>query len=341
MLYRNAVPGPRPAQVRDAGTTICVQVLELPVAVFLPAMVLALCLLGLAEWIAYREPEELILQVCIVVLILAGIAVFVAGSFFRVVPALPPHLAVVTRFGKPTGAVKSAGLQCFPFYKVFTGAILVPLTPRTMEFTSTPVMSRDGAQVKFSINMTWTPSPEHAVLFVEQGGQVERAIGDVFNERLRTWAAGSDWRYMLTDEGCKAAATSCLAGLGLISDEEKSIPRFLSGMSFLVIAGRAVVLRQLILTSVLLSEDLVGAAGAYAHKVESVNADGLELSSLASWLKDTMATLGCDAQKAAELIQTQLHKVSKSIRQTDVNISVKLSAEEIDVLRQWRASRIK
>jgi hypothetical protein len=54
-----------------------------------------------------------------------------------------------------------------------------------------------------------------------------------------------------------------------------------------------------------------------------------------------MATLGCDAQKAAELIQTQLHKVSKSIRQTDVNISVKLSAEEIDVLRQWRASRIK
>ena len=111
------------------------------------------------------------------------------GSCLGLFPSVgsPKHFAVVTRFGQRTGDTKEEGLRFFFLYPHVQGAILMPTDRRTHSISFPQTLSRDSAQIGFEINLAWTPSPDHAIAFLDNGEATgaESALDGIFKDRLR------------------------------------------------------------------------------------------------------------------------------------------------------------
>lgn len=106
----------------------------------------------------------------LILLILGATAIFFAISL-RHVPAQPPHIAVVTFLGTRLRQVKREGYRLFPFYPVFFNGILIDMTKRTLNLPRQPIRTGDYAEMDVSIGITWTPSEEHALEYLDHGGE--------------------------------------------------------------------------------------------------------------------------------------------------------------------------
>jgi len=117
---------------------------------------------------------------------LFGAVSLVLGTSLRLIP--PRHFAVVTCFGRRTGEVRIEGLGLFVLYPWVYAAHLVPAERRTRNISFPQVLSRDFAQIRFEIDLAWTPSPEHGISYVDNGEATGAgsAVDAILKDRLRS-----------------------------------------------------------------------------------------------------------------------------------------------------------
>jgi regulator of protease activity HflC (stomatin/prohibitin superfamily) len=244
-------------------------------------------------------------------LILLGIAALVLASSLRLVP--PRHFAVVTRFGRPTGKTRREGLGFFWFYPHVEGAVLIPLDRCTRQISFPQVFSRDSAQVRFEIDLAWTASPDDVIAFIDNG-RAEGAgtsLDAVFKDRIRGWAATTDWRDMLTASTLVTAY--CVAGLTTETVSPQTVAQLHCAAGTLRIPALGIVLNRLNVTSVLPSAALAEAAEEDAVRREKGRASERELADTIGYIRKVMTDLGCTRDQAVEFLQLERGKVSKSV----------------------------
>ncbi|OGZ33956.1 MAG: hypothetical protein A2Y98_00580 [Candidatus Portnoybacteria bacterium RBG_19FT_COMBO_36_7] len=127
-----------------------------------------------------------------------AIVVFLLGGAIlqglRKIPAEPPHIAVVTRFGKRTGKVEKEGWRFFPGYPYFYGFILVDVTKKNQDMPNEVVRTPDLAEIKIPVSITWTPLSKNLIDFLNSGGEkgVKAILEDIVRERIREWAISDE-----------------------------------------------------------------------------------------------------------------------------------------------------
>jgi regulator of protease activity HflC (stomatin/prohibitin superfamily) len=280
----------------------------------------------------------------VVLIVLLGITALVLGTSLRIVPSSPPYMAIVTFFGRPTKMIKRSGLGFFLFYPHIMGEILIPLSLRTIDLSTLELMSSDSARVKFQVHLTWAPVEAYpdvlvyADLFIKGGPgptQVEAALRERFLQQLRPWAMSTDWRGMSSESACASFAQDCLARF---NPDTVAVHEFLGGSAPLRIPSLGIVLHRLNLTDVRYSDDLIRAAEKLPLKIETLKPETLGLLTFNDWIKKTMTDLGCSYAEAADLIQTQLGVVPKTITRTQVSLDV-LSSDQLATLLEWVSNR--
>jgi regulator of protease activity HflC (stomatin/prohibitin superfamily) len=171
------------------------------------------------------------------ILILLGFVLVFFATSLRRIPADPPHVAVVTFFGKRTRQIKKEGYRLFPFYPVVFGAIPISITKVHQDLSPQRVRAHDNAELEVAVATTWTPSEDYAIEYLNNGGEggVRKVLEDMISQRLREWARspGNTWDYVLSakDEATVAVIRD-IAGLSaqLSADEvDQLIGRIRSG----------------------------------------------------------------------------------------------------------------
>jgi regulator of protease activity HflC (stomatin/prohibitin superfamily) len=135
---------------------------------------------------------------------MTGFLFFLAIAFFlvggavlqglRKIPADPPQIAAVTRWGKRTGEFKKEGWRFFPGYPYFYGFILVDMTKKNQDLPNEVVRTPDLAEVKIPVSITWTPLDEELINYLNSGGEkgVKAILEDIVRERIREWAISDE-----------------------------------------------------------------------------------------------------------------------------------------------------
>lgn len=127
--------------------------------------------------------------------------VAVGGGLFlqglKCIPAQPPHVAVLTVFGRRIEVVKKEGWRFFPLYPWWHGAILVNVTKVNQDLPEQKVRTPELAELSVPVSITWIPAKDSGaqlIEFLDSGGRkgVETILEDVVRERLREWAISNE-----------------------------------------------------------------------------------------------------------------------------------------------------
>ncbi len=241
--------------------------------------------------------------------VLIGFAVLVLGCSLRLVP--PRHIALVTRFGRRTGEVKTEGLRFFLFYPHVSGAILVSLDRHVHSISFPMVLSRDSAQIRFEITVAWTPSPSHICAYLDNNevGGTEAALDGIFKDRLRSWAAATDWR----DITSTLVTAFFVTGLSAAKPSPQIVEQLQSCSASLTVPSLGIDLNRLNVTSFLPSDKLAEAVQEDVIRKEKGKADERELQNAINYIRKVMTDLGCNRDEAKEFIQLEHGKISKQI----------------------------
>jgi regulator of protease activity HflC (stomatin/prohibitin superfamily) len=143
-------------------------------------------------------------------LISGGLLTFLfVYSSIRVVPADPPHKAILVFLGKRQKIVLNEGWNWLPLSPIIFDAILIEVRKVNQDLTEQEVRTPDYASLLMKISITWTPgrkgtNEEQAEALIEylNSGEkegVKTIIEDVIKDRLRAWAFSeeggpSDWK---------------------------------------------------------------------------------------------------------------------------------------------------
>lgn len=134
---------------------------------------------------------------------LALVALFLFSSI-QMVPASPPHKAILTFLGKRQNIVLDEGWNYVPLHPWMFGLILVKVEKVNDDLNPQEVMTPDNAKLSVSESITWKPGikdkPESFITFLNSGGEkgVRKIIYDMAEDRTKTWARSnregpSDW----------------------------------------------------------------------------------------------------------------------------------------------------
>lgn len=146
--------------------------------------------------------------------IVLGGLVFLVGAYilwgFRKIPAQPPHVALITIFGKRQKKLKEEGWRFFHLYPYWYGYIKINVTKVNQDLPKQTVRTPDLAELEIPISVTWTPawkikevvaeheterkSPEYLIEYLNSGGEagVRTILEDIIRERLREWSISSE-----------------------------------------------------------------------------------------------------------------------------------------------------
>jgi len=130
----------------------------------------------------------------------------ITGAFFmlfvissiRVIPADPPHKAVLTFLGKRQKIILNEGWNWVPLYGILFKYILVKVVKINYDLTEQIVRTPDYAELGVKISITFTPGakndPQAFIEYLNSGGEngVKEIIEDVIRDRLRAWAFSKD-----------------------------------------------------------------------------------------------------------------------------------------------------
>ncbi len=147
---------------------------------------------------------------------IAAALLFLIGSIIlqglRRIPSDPPHVGLVTVFGKRTQKVVREGWKFFLGYPWFMGYIKIKIAKNNLDLNPENLRTPDKAELKIPVSITWRPDPSstrykdgkaikpdkegysEAVIplinFVDVGKEkgVQDIIEDIVHERLRQWA---------------------------------------------------------------------------------------------------------------------------------------------------------
>jgi hypothetical protein len=126
-------------------------------------------------------------------LVVAIVGAFVLNGW-RKIPADPPHIAALTRWGERTRKVKGEGWGFFPLYPLWHGYVLIKVEQIVKEFVSEETRTPDRATSRVPAFVTIVPDPDRAVEYLNSGGEsgVLKQLEGKFLERIREWAMGPE-----------------------------------------------------------------------------------------------------------------------------------------------------
>lgn len=269
--------------------------------------------------------------------LIAGLVFFGLGALvlqgLRKIPADPPQCAVLTIFGKRTGATKKEGWHFFPLYPWFFGYILVNMTKKNQDLTPREVRTaQDMAEIEITVSLTWQPDSENIIEYLNSGAEsgVKSILEDVVEEAVREFAADATRKPNTWEDAVKMKreflAEIVLAILGknpasLIKAEIDLIAMDLRrGNGKLKMETLGTILNRVNVTSIKPKGKLADAAQREATEQRERKAETIELEHVAERIK-ALKKLGLSNEQALEIIQTERGKVTKSINETKWNIS--------------------
>jgi regulator of protease activity HflC (stomatin/prohibitin superfamily) len=276
--------------------------------------------------------------------IVVGILVFVVGAFLlqglRKVPASPPHVAAVTRFGERTGEIKGEGWRFFPLYPWWKGAILVNIEKKNQDLVPHEIRtSEDMAEIEVAISLTWQPDTSskpngqsYLINYLNSGGEtgVKNILADVVEEAVRELAANPNKKPFTWEDAVKmkreflAEIVAAVIGKdpAQISPEEleKIVRELRQGNGKIKIETLGIVLSRVNVTSIKPKGKLAEAAELEAKEKRERKAEIIELQHVAERIAD-LKKLGFSNEQALEIIQTERGKVRKEIKESKWNVS--------------------
>lgn len=111
----------------------------------------------------------------------------------RYIPANPPHVALVTKRGVPTGEFKRSGWRFFLFYPWWYGYILVNITKKNRDIM-VKLRTPDRVELEVPVGIAFAPNPYDLRAYVRSGGEEGSAkqLEGMVKERLREWAFATE-----------------------------------------------------------------------------------------------------------------------------------------------------
>jgi hypothetical protein len=130
-----------------------------------------------------------------------GIAINLFFIYFgiRVVPADPPHMAIMMFLGRRLKKVLYEGWNFLPLAPIIFDAINIKVVKINQDLSEQKPRTPDYAEIGISVSITWTPGrlnatskekAEALIEFLNSGGEagVKQIIEDVIRDRLRAWS---------------------------------------------------------------------------------------------------------------------------------------------------------
>jgi len=259
-------------------------------------------------------------------LILLGLIVIFFVISLRQVPADPPHIAVVTLLGQRLRKTKREGYRLFPFYPVICSAILVDITKKNQDLPPQIVRSRDLAEIEVNVSLTWTPDPDHAIEYLNHGGEngIKTILSDIVRERLRELSISIDWEDVLrAHDEVTAILIQDVAGLQPYPKEQQVeiIRKIRQGDGVQSIPQLGITLNRLNIGEIRPKGELVCAAEVLVKEERERKGEKIEIAHVLEQVQKIKQLLNVTNEQAIELAQTERGKVSKKINEMKVSVS--------------------
>jgi len=275
-------------------------------------------------------------------LLFLGVMFMFLAMSLRVVPSEPPHIAVVTLFGKRLRKYKNEGLRLFPLYPIIYSAILIDVTKKNKDLPRQIVRTRDFAEVDISVSVTWTPSPEHAIEYLNHGGMegIWNRLEDIIKERLREWTISRNWEEVLSTKD-KATAMLikevCELPTNMLANELEQLTGAIEkGHTVQAIPSLGINLDQLNIGEIILKGKVGVAAELLAKEQRERVAEQLEFTHIQEIVAQLKEALNVSTDQAIEIVQTERGKVVKKITEFKGSVSediIKTVENILDALR--------
>lgn len=268
--------------------------------------------------------------------VLAMLTIFAIGAFIlqglRRIPAQPPHVAVVTIFGKRTAQIKSEGWRFFPLHPFWYGAVLVDITQKNLDLPPQLVRTPELGEIEVRASLTWTPDSDYGnrlINYLNAGGQkgVENILTDIVKEKTREFAINNvaSWEDVLKMREDLVAMIAAHVLGGQWAELDKTA-RFAianglrQGNGLLKIPNLGIVLNRLNVTAIAPKGRLAEAAEQEAKEKQERRGEVLEMEHVSSLLKG-LTGLGFSNEQALEIVQTERGKIKKDMREVKLNVS--------------------
>ena len=122
----------------------------------------------------------------------------------------------------------------------------------------------------------------------------------------------------------------CISGLTGHEVSQTSISQLQSGSASVEVPAHGIVLHRVNVTSISLSDKHADAAENLVRTEGKVKADIYEMTAMATAIAKMMNEMGCTFQEATEFVQIERGKISKEIRQSNLNVS----GDDLELLRR-------
>ena len=140
-------------------------------------------------------------------LIIMGIGVTLFFVCIDVIPNQPPHVGLITIWGKRWPYFKEEGYRFlanfFPFYY---SVIKIDVEKKNIDLEMIETRTPDMAHLQIPISYTFIPDKGNLIAYIDSGGEngVRDILNDIIRQRVREWAIAHDQGPQTFDEAMKA-----------------------------------------------------------------------------------------------------------------------------------------
>lgn len=112
----------------------------------------------------------------------------------KIVPASPPHKAILVFLGRRLEVVLNEGWCWLPLYPIIFNFILIKVEKVNYDLEPQEVRTPDNALLSVKVSITWIAGiknrPDSYITYLNSGGEegVKRIIHDIIEDRVKTWA---------------------------------------------------------------------------------------------------------------------------------------------------------
>lgn len=268
--------------------------------------------------------------------VLLAVGIILLLSSLRRIPYRPPHVGVVTIWGRRIPIVLSEGWHLLAPYPPFMySATLMNVERKNKDFLPTDVRSKEKVELQVEVSITWMPDKENGenlITYLDTGGKerVEDILEDIVEERCREFAIGIGWEDAL-------AANIEIAQL-LIKEiagveEGIEITAIRRGNGVAQVKSLGIILNRLNIGSIWIKGEMAKQAERPAIEIRQREAEATELAHVRGQMRG-FQDQGLSAKDAVEVVQTERGKVRKDIREYKLGGLEEIAREVIRALRE-------
>lgn len=279
--------------------------------------VITIMQIGLMGFLSILGIIFLLLEMFLIGGILVGIVILLVFISLRRIPNRPPHVGVVTVWGRRVPHVLSEGWHLFAPYPPFMySAILLSVERKNKDFAPTDVRSKEKVELRIEVAITWMPDKENGeslITYLDSGGKegVEDILEDIIEERCREFAIGVKWEDALAaNVEIARRLIREIAGV----EEDPDITAIRRGGGIVKIQSLGIILNRLNIGRIEVKGEMATQAERPAIEERQKEAEAIEIKHIAERIAELTAQ-GLSPSEAAEIVQTERGKVTKEIQE--------------------------